>query len=381
MDFWVILYIIDWLLFIIVAGTVLYLGIFAVAALFSRKSVLTKSKTQNRFVILIPAYKQDDVVEQAVVSILGQAYPQRMFDVVVISDHQSEITNMRLAQYPITLLTPDFAESSKAKSLQYAILNLPEFKIYDIVLVLDADNIVEQDFLAKVNDAFEAAATKAIQVHRISRNRDTAAARMGAVFEEINNAIFRRGHICLGLSAALAGSGTAFDFTWYKTNIMKAKTAGEDKELEALLLRQGYFIDYFDNIYVYGEKKRTTIKMNEQRGRWASQQLQNFVRNIKFLPGAIFRKQYDLADKIIQWMLVPRTKMVGVIILMSVVLPFIYMTIALKWWLLGAIVLFFFALATPDYLVDEMWDKTFLRSPLVSLWSLFNVKVLRRKKK
>ena len=381
MDFWVILYIIDWFLFIIVAGTVLYLGIFAVAALFSRKSVLTKSKTQNRFVILIPAYKQDDVVEQAVVSILGQAYPQRMFDVVVISDHQSEITNMRLAQYPITLLTPDFAESSKAKSLQYAILNLPEFKIYDIVLVLDADNIVEQDFLAKVNDAFEAAATKAIQVHRISRNRDTAAARMGAVFEEINNAIFRRGHICLGLSAALAGSGTAFDFTWYKTNIMKAKTAGEDKELEALLLRQGYFIDYFDNIYVYGEKKRTTIKMNEQRGRWASQQLQNFVRNIKFLPGAIFRKQYDLADKIIQWMLVPRTKMVGIIILMSVVLPFIYMTIALKWWLLGAIVLFFFALATPDYLVDEMWDKTFLRSPLVSLWSLFSVKVLRRKKK
>lgn len=381
MDFWVILYIIDWFLFIIVAGTVLYLGIFAVAALFSRKSVLTKSKTQNRFVILIPAYKQDDVVEQAVVSILGQAYPQRMFDVVVISDHQSEITNMRLAQYPITLLTPDFAESSKAKSLQYAILNLPEFKIYDIVLVLDADNIVEQDFLAKVNDAFEAAATKAIQVHRISRNRDTAAARMGAVFEEINNAIFRRGHISLGLSAALAGSGTAFDFTWYKTNIMKAKTAGEDKELEALLLRQGYFIDYFDNIYVYGEKKRTTNKMNEQRGRWASQQLQNFARNIKFLPGAIFRKQYDLADKIIQWMLVPRTKMVGIIILMSVALPFIYMTIVLKWWLLGAIVLFFFALATPDYLVDEMWDKTFLRSPLVSLWSLFSVKVLRRKKK
>ncbi len=381
MDFWVILYIIDWFLFIIVAGTVLYLGIFAVAALFSRKSVLTKSKTQNRFVILIPAYKQDDVVEQAVVSILGQAYPQRMFDVVVISDHQSEITNMRLAQYPITLLTPDFAESSKAKSLQYAILNLPEFKIYDIVLVLDADNIVEQDFLAKVNDAFEAAATKAIQVHRISRNRDTAAARMGAVFEEINNAIFRRGHISLGLSAALSGSGTAFDFTWYKTNIMKAKTAGEDKELEALLLRQGYFIDYFDNIYVYGEKKRTTNKMNEQRGRWASQQLQNFARNIKFLPGAIFRKQYDLADKIIQWMLVPRTKMVGIIILMSMVLPFIYMTIALKWWLLGAIVLFFFALATPDYLVDEMWDKTFLRSPLVSLWSLFSVKVLRRKKK
>ena len=202
MDFWILLYIIDWTLFALVAITVLYLGIFAIASLFNRHTAFNKAKKQNRFAILIPSYMQDDVIEHTVVSILGQVYPMRMFDVVVISDHQSEMTNMKLAQYPITLLTPDFAESSKAKSLQYAILNLPEFKIYDIALVLDADNIVGQEFLTQVNDAFETAATKAIQLHRISRNRDTAAARMGSIFEEINNAIFRRGHITLGMSAA-----------------------------------------------------------------------------------------------------------------------------------------------------------------------------------
>jgi len=379
MDFWTLIYIIDWILFIPIAGTVLYLGFFAIAALFNRHSNIPRSKQQNRFVVIIPAYKQDEVIEQTVVSVLGQAYPQRMFDITVVSDHQKEMTNMRLAQYPITLLTPDFEESSKAKSLQYAVLNLPEFKIYDIVLILDADNIVEQDFLQKVNDAFEVAATRAIQMHRISRNRDTAAARMDAIFEEINNAIFRRGHISTGLSAALAGSGTAYDFNWFKTNIMKAKTAGEDKELEALLLRQEIYIDYFDSIYVYAEKKRSTLKLNEQRGSWATQQLQNFIRNIKYLPGAIFRKQYDLADKIIQWMLVPRTKMVGIIILMSIILPFIYFTLAIKWWLLGSAALFVFALATPDYLVDEMWDKTFLRSPFVSLWSLIHVKIQKKR--
>ena len=381
MDFWVILYIIDGLLFIATAGTVLYLGVFSIASLFGRRNDIPKAKKQNRIVVLIPAYKQDEVIEQAVISILSQAYPQRMFDVTVISDHQDEMTNMRLAQYPITLLTPNFAESTKAKSLQYAILNLPEFKIYDIALILDADNIVEQNFLQNVNDAFEVAATKAIQLHRISKNRDTAAARMDAIFEEINNNIFRKGHINLGISSAIAGSGTAYDFAWFKTNVMRAKTAGEDKELEALLLRQEVFIDYFDHIFVYAEKKRTTTKLNEQRGRWAVQQFQNLIRNIKFLPGAIFRKQYDLADKIIQWMLIPRTTMVGLIIIMSVVLPFIYLTLALKWWILGSIVLFFFALATPDYLVDEMWDKTFLRSPFVSLWRIFNIKLFKRKDK
>ena len=380
MDFWIILYIIDWILFIPVAGTVLYLGIFSVASLITRDTIQDKAKTQNRFAIIIPSHKQDKVIEQAVVSILSQDYPQRLFDVVVVSDHQSEITNMRLAQYPITLLTPDFAESTKAKSLQYAILKLPEFKIYDIALVLDADNIVEQDFLTKVNDAFETAATKAIQMHRISRNRDTAAARMGSIFEEINNNIFRKGHINMGISAALAGSGTAYDFTWFKTNVMKAKTAGEDKELEALLLKQGYFIDYFDNILLYGEKKRTTSKMNEQHGRWTLQQFQNLLKNIRYLPGAFLRKQYDWADKLIQWMLMPRTSMIGIMMFMSILLPFIYLSMAVKWWVVSSAVLFFFALATPDYLVDEMWNRTFLRSPFVTLWGIISTKFINKNK-
>jgi len=376
MDFWYILYIIDWLLFIPIAGTVLYLGIFSVASLFGKHSEMTKAKMQRRFIILIPAYQQDSTVELTVRSILGQAYPQRLFDVTVISDHQQEMTNMRLAQYPITLLTPNFAESTRAKSLQYAVLNLPEFKIYDVVIVLDGNAIVNSEFVSDINDAYEMAATKVIQAHGVSRNRDTAAARMGAIFEEINNNIFRKGHINLGLSSALSGSGVAYDFNWFKTNVMRAKTAGEDKELEALLLRQQIYIDYFDNILVYGEKKRTTATLNEQRGRWAAKQLQNMLRNIRFLPGAILRKQYDLADKIVQWLLVPRTTMVGIIMLMCIVLPFIYFTLAIKWWVIAALVLFFFALATPDYLVDEMWDKTFLRSPFVTLWGIISYKII-----
>ncbi len=379
MNFWFFLYIFDWTLFAFVASTVLYMGVYAVAALFERKTVINKAKTQRRFVVLIPSYQQDHVIEHTVLSILSQSYPQRMFDVVVISDHQSEMTNMKLAQYPITLLTPDFEVSTKAKSLQFAIFNLPAFKIYDIALVLDADNIVGQEFLTEVNDAFETAATKAIQLHRISRNRDTTASRLGSIFEEINNNIFRRGHIILGISAALAGSGTAYDFNWFKTNVMRAKTAGEDKELEALLLRQGIFIDYFDHILVYGEKKRTTMTMNEQRGQWAIQQFQNLIRNIRFLPGAIFNKQYDLADKIIQWMLLPRTYMMGIIMLMSLILPFIYLTLALKWWVLGSLALFIFALATPDYLVEEMWDKTLLRSPFTTLWKRYKAKRVEKK--
>ena len=380
MDFWLILYIIDWFLFIFVAGTVLYLGIFSIASLFKRTTNINEAKIKRRFIILIPAYKQDHVIEQTVLSILAQSYPQRLFDVTVISDHQSEITNMRLAQYPITLLTPNFAESSRAKSLQYAILNLPEFKIYDVALVLDADNIIDQDFLTEMNNAYESAATKAIQAHTVSRNRDTSAARLDAIFEEINNSIFRKGQINLGLSASLAEAGTAFDFKWFKENVMKTKASAEVKELESMLLRNQIYIDYFHDILIYGEKVRTTEKLNIQHGRWAAKQFRNLFRNIKYLPGAIFNKQRDLTNKIIQWVLVPRTILVAIIMIMSLVLPFIYFSLVIKWWCIGALCLFFFALATPDYLVDEMWDKTFLRSPIVSLWAIFNLKFLGKTK-
>ena len=71
--------------------------------------------------------------------------------------------------------------------------------------------------------------------------------------------------------------------------------------------------------------------------------------------------------------------MVGIIMLMSIVLPFIYMTLVIKWWILGSLALFIFALATPDYLVDEMWDRTFLRSPFVTLWGIISTKLLGKK--
>ena len=238
MDFWWILYAIDWLFFIGVSLTVAYGIFFSLAALVSKHNNVPKAKRQNRFIVLIPAYKDDRVILNTVKSILSQTYPQRLFDVTVISDHQSEMTNMRLAQHPITLLTPNFEKSNKAKSLQYAILNLPEFKIYDVVVLLDADNIVGPEFLEQLNDAYETAGTRAIVTHKQARNRDTTAARLGAIFEEINNSIFRRGHITMGFSSAIMGSGVAYEFGWFKNNIMKVRGMAEDKELEAMLIRQ-----------------------------------------------------------------------------------------------------------------------------------------------
>jgi cellulose synthase/poly-beta-1,6-N-acetylglucosamine synthase-like glycosyltransferase len=337
------------------------------ASMFSQHEDTPKSRVENRFIILIPAYKNGVIAEQTVRSILGQTYPQRLFDVTVIADQLDEMSNFRLAQQPITLLTPNFSKSSRAKSLQLAINNLPQFKLYDIAVVLNPGNIVEPEFLEQLNDAYEAAGTKAIQCHMLSQNRDTVSARLSAIFEEINNSIFRRGHVTLGLSAAASNSAMAFDFNWFKTNIMTTTATWDDKELEARLLRQHIFVDYFDDIMVFSEKTRSAEDFNRQRGRWLMSHLATIVRNIRYLPGAIIQRHYDLIDKILQWMLLPRILMMGIIIVMGIFMPFIYFSLAIKWWALFAIVLFIFALATPNYLVDDKWDHTFFSIPMILL--------------
>lgn len=379
--FWWILYVVDWTLFVFVTLTVAYMLFFSLVSLISKNHNVPKAKNQNRFIILIPSYKNDQVIIQTVASILSQNYPQRMFDVVVISDHQSEITNMRLAQYTITLLTPDFEKSSKTKSLQYAILNLPEFKIYDVAIILNADDLVEPEFLDQMNDAYEAAGTKAIVAHKLPRNRDTSSARLSTIFDEINNNIFRRAHINVGLSSALMGSGVAYEFNWFKKHIMKVRTATEDKELEAMLMHQRYYVNYFDNIYLYNVKKREVADFNKQRGRWITDQIRSLAKNIRFLPVAIFRKQYDWVDKIIQWMLLPRSIMFAIIFVMNLTLPFIYLTIAIKWWVVTGIWGFSLAIATPNELVDKNWDKDFITLPLVTIKNISKMIIGHFKKK
>ena len=372
MTFWNIFTIIDWIMFIIISLTVLYLGVFAITSLFVRHSETPKAKKQNRFIVLIPSYKGGRNLEMTVKSILGQSYTQRQFDVTVIADHEDEMTMFHLAQQPITLLTPNFERQSRIKSLQLAINNLPQFKIYDAVVILEAGDVVETEFLEQVNDAYEAAGTKAIQTHKLSLNRDSTPARLSAIFEEINNSIFRRGHISVGLSAALASSGMAFEFNWFKDYIQTAKANWSDKELEALLTRQHIYVDYFDKIEVYNEKARQAEDFNRQHLSWIWTQIRTIIRNIHYLPSAIAKRHYDLIDKLLQWLLIPRIIMMAVIIMMGVLVPFIYMSAALKWWALFAFVLLFFAIATPNYLVDEKWDSTFFKMPFVFISPILN---------
>ena len=137
-----------------------------------------------------------------------------------------------------------------------------------------------------------------------------------------------------------------------------------------MLMRQHIHVDYFDQLYVFNEKTRESDEFNRERGRWIKAQFITLLKNIKYLPIALVNRYYSWADKIIQWMLMPRMLLMAVIVLMGIIMPMIYTTLAFKWWALFAIVLLVFAMATPDYLVDKNWDSTFFKTPIVLMKSI-----------
>ena len=315
---WQIIHVIEILLWLLLGASGAYILFFALVSMLWKKPVspltsylskltANREKKEATFLILYPAYNEDRVIVNSVQTFLGQYYSYKGFRVVVISDHMQPATNEQLAQLPITLLQPVFEKSSKAKAMQYAMQQITEH--YDYVVILDADNVVNNDFLERLN-AVCSRGYKAIQCHRCAKNSNNDIAVLDGVSEEINNTIFRKAHNRIGLSSALIGSGMCFDYDWFRENVYKLSTAGEDRELEALLLKQKVYIHYEASIPVFDEKVSNKDNFQKQRLRWMTAQIQSLVSLLPYIPKAVITGNIDFIDKTIQQALIPRSMLI-----------------------------------------------------------------------
>ena len=330
--FWSYIHILDLLLWAFMAISVAYITFYALVNLFSRKGIKTvdvPESPESTFLVLFPAYSEDRVIVGSVKKFLFQNYPQDKYHVAVISDHQQESTERLLSDLPVTVLHPVFEKSSKAKALQYAISEVSGQ--YDYVVVLDADNIVETDFLHRLNILLKEG-YKAVQCHRCAKNSDSSVSVLDGVSEEINNTLFRKAHNLIGLSSALIGSGMCFDYSWFSSHVTKLTTAGEDRELEVFLLREGIYIKYADDILVFDEKVSSADNFQRQRQRWMSAQVNCFLSMLRHLPEAVIHLNINYIDKTIQQMLIPRSMLLLGLLFMSFLISIIAPWWSLKWW-------------------------------------------------
>lgn len=167
-----------------------------------------------------------------------------------------------------------------------------------------------------------------------------------------------------------------FEYNWFKTNVKKINTAVEDRELEALLMKQGIYILYAENIHVMDEKVNSSDNFQRQRLRWMTGQIQSLLQMFPYIPKAIITRNINYIDKTIQQALIPRSILLVLIPILSIIatlttyiLPIPSSFFHLKWW--GLLILFCIALftATPKSLRHLFISKKLQTFPLL-VWKM-----------
>lgn len=359
------------------AWAVFYQLLPAVAGHFFQKEKGQADGKFRRFAVLIPAYRDDKVIVDSVRAALKQNYPNELYEVLPIADQIWSSTIQKIQALGVQPLMVDFEKSTKAKSLNAALEHLGDD--FDAVVVLDADNHPNRNFLLEMNEAL-GKGFSAIQGRRVAKNENTAFAMLDGVSEAVNNHILCAGHRVLGLSARLAGSGMAFDYHIFK-NVMKEINAlgGFDKELELRLTQLGVKIGYAPAATVLDEKVDNPGTFARQRGRWLAAQ----YRYGKRFAGAairslILRGNFDFFHKTTQMALPPRLVLPAVLAFGTLVLTLLGNDAAPIWQALLVGNILSFALAIPRSFWTLDFAKALLKLPL-ALRSTFKALTLMPK--
>ena len=311
-----IIKIIEIVLFVYMAVAAVYFFIYTFAGIFPIKHKKEITQKLHKFAVLIPGYKEDTVIIDVARDATLQNYPADKFEVVIIADSFKPSTIVELKKLPIRVIEVSFEKSTKSKALNKAMEILGDN--YDVALILDADNVMETDFLTKMNVAFNRG-YKAVQGHRAAKNTNTSFAILDAVSEEINNHIFRKGHRVLNMSCGLIGSGMAFEYAFFKETMQNVLAVGGfDKELELKLSLNKIMVEYLPEAYVYDEKVQDSKNFSNQRRRWLSAQV-TYLR-LYFFKGIyhlIFKGNLVFFDKVFQMLQPPRILLLGFVTILA----------------------------------------------------------------
>lgn len=359
-----VLHIIEIILLLYLGFNVLYVSVFSIAGSFYKRTIFNniKVKKYNKFVILIPAYKSDEVILNTVGHALNQNYPSDKFDVIVIADSLKQLTIGELLVMPIKLIPVQFDVSTKAKSLNTALGLLPD-NAYDYCVVLDVDNIMESNYLNKINSRLQNNEL-VIQGHRTAKNLDTAFAILDGISEEINNHIFRRGHVSLRLSSALSGSGQAINYRFFKEAMFNIHSPVEDKELEFYLVKKNIKVLFEEDALVFDEKVQNSEVFMKQRKRWVASQFFDF--NSVLLEGIanlVLEGNYDFFDKALQRILMPRVLLLGLSFIMAITVFFSVFAFGPFFLILFVLCAFSYLIAIPSHFFNSNTFFAALRVP------------------
>ena len=174
----------------------------------------------------------------------------------------------------------------------------------------------------------------------------------------------------------------AVEACWFRQHIHLLETAGEDKEMEALLLKQRIHIEYLEHVYVKDEKTQKKEGIKNQRKRWIAAQFDSLVRTLPDFPKELLRGNIDYCDKVFQWTLLPRIILIFCTFFFTILVTLVSPYSSIKWWILAFALFLALFTAIPGHLLNKQLLRAIFQLPSLLLGiasNLFKLKGVNKK--
>lgn len=253
-----------------------------------RKFRIYEYSYKSRFAVVIPAHNEENVIFDSVSSILNCNYRRELFDIFVVADNCTDRTAKLARNAGARVLNrKDKVLCGKQYALKWAFKQIDLTK-YDAVVVLDADNRVDRNFL-RVLDSELSKGHKVIQGYVETQNpcESWVTANYAFMFWYICRLQMIRTRI--GLSAWLAGTGLCISTEVLHRVGWNVRTMTDDVEYTCQLILSGERVVFAQDAIVYDQKPVKLADSMRQRLRWIRGQTQVSLKYIPRLLAAVIR--------------------------------------------------------------------------------------------
>lgn len=230
-----------------------------------------KVNKEHRFMAIIPAHNEQEVIGNLIESLKNQDYNKELYDIYVIADNCTDNT-ARVAKNAGAIVYERYNETEKTKG--YALDWFLQQKIkedapYDAICVFDADNIVDKNFIKAMNKKL-CQGEDVVQGYRDIKNPTDNWITSGyALFYWTNHRFYHLARYNLGLSPMLNGTGFMVNFNIIKENNgWKTVTLTEDIEFSLQRILKGKRLGWATDAIVYDEQPTGFKQSWSQRSRW-----------------------------------------------------------------------------------------------------------------
>lgn len=230
---------------------------------------LGESGVPKRFLCLTAAHNEQVVIGPHVENMLRMNYPADFFRVIVIADNCSDNTAaVAEAAGAGVWVRHSNRERGKGYALEWALHRRADLTQFDAVCVFDADNLVEDNFLAVMAQEI-GRGRQIIQAHLDTKNPwDSWVTASYAISYWFMNRFWQRARMRLGLSGALGGTGFCVTTQVLRRLRWGAHSLTEDLEFTVRAVLDGIHVHWTPHTKVYDEKPITFEATIPQRTRW-----------------------------------------------------------------------------------------------------------------